>query len=391
MFEAGQRLRAQALLEAMRGSRSAHEATTIPVADLQGRLGAGELLLGWLCGTEQTLLFAFTQDARHVFTIAAPRTLAQKIQAVRRMLASPPHGDQAHPSARKASEELARLVLGDALPLVTKSRALILVPDGPLDLVPFSALVVKGQPLVAARPTTIALGMTLESATPAADDTAPARKLLAIQGGSGLSMSEREVEWLAGTFQGVTVSRADRSVPDSAALASYQTLHFAGRVTYDEQNPWASGVDAGRRHAYPGGAAADPPPSADGMLRAEQIAGLELGADLVVLSSCAKTSSGEGAGALATSFLAAGAHAVIVPLWPLDDRATESLVRELYRTLDAGKPVAEALRAAQDHQRRTSGTQHPYYWAGFALWGDGAARLELKPNPIWKRGTPSKR
>jgi CHAT domain-containing protein len=133
-----------------------------------------------------------------------------------------------------------------------------------------------------------------------------------------------------------------------------------------------------------------PPPGADGMLRAERITALRSSADLVVLTSCAKLPALDGPAALATSFLAAGARAVIVPLWPLDDRDVESLVRELYRSLDAGKPAAEALRAAQDHQRRTSGTQHPYYWAGFALWGDGAVKLGLKPNPIWKRGTPGK-
>jgi CHAT domain-containing protein len=239
--------------------------------------------------------------------------------------------------------------------------------------------------LVATRPTAVSPSVSFEHE--ALDDSGPSRTMLAVQGGAGLSASQREIEWLAATFQGVTVWRADRSVPDSATLAGYEALHFAGRVTYDDQDPFQTGVDAGRRHAAP--PADYPPPGADGIFHAKRIALMRLRADLVVLTSCAHASSTYGPAPFPTSFLAAGARAVIVPLWPLDDRDVESFVRELYRTLDTGQPIGEAFRQAQDHQRRTSGTQHPHYWAGWALWGDGSAKIDLKPNPIWKRGTPS--
>jgi len=372
------------------GANGTREVTPVSLGDVKGGLDDGELWLGWLCGSDRSLLFAVTRDQHRVFSISGVAALSEKIRSARKTLETSPHGGHDTKSATTAAEELARLVFGDALPLVSKARALILVPDGPVELVPFSALVVKGQPLVATRTTAVSLSVSFLNDSP--DESGPSRPLLAVQGGAGeprLSSSERELQWLAGTFQGVTVWSADRSVPDSAALAGYEALHFAGRVTYDDQDPWQSGVDAGRRHAPR--AATDPPsPGADGLLRAERIAALRVNADLVVLTTCAHSSSVHGAGPLPTSFLAAGVRAVIVPLWPLDDRDVESIVRELYRSLDAGKSAAEALRAAQDHQRRTSGTQHPYHWAGFALWGDGTVKLDLKPNPIWKRGTPGK-
>src|SRR5262249_12087595 len=129
---------------------------------------------------------------------------------------------------------------------------------------------------------------------------------------------------------------------------------------------------------------------ADGMFHAKRIALMRLSADLVVLTRCAHASSTYGPAPFPTSFLAAGARAVIVPLWPMDDRDVESLVRELYRSLDAGKPVAEALRQAKDPRGRTGRTQHPDSGAGFGAWGDGGVKLDLKPNPIWKRGPPGK-
>jgi hypothetical protein len=380
-FEVGQQSRLRGVVTMGPSS----EVTTIPLDDLQRRLDKGELLVDWLCGAERTLVFTISRDERHVFSIAGPAALAEKIRPARQALESRANPGQSAKSAKTAGEDLARLLFGDALPLVAKARTLILAPDGPLGLVPMTALVVNGQPLVATRTTTLSLALSFTTEAP--DAAEPGRAMLAVQGGAAEPQAERAIEWLAGTFQGVTLARADRSVPDSAALVGYEALHFAGRVTYDDEDPWKSGVDAGRRHAHSGD---DPPrPGDDGLLRAEHVAGLRLGARVVVLANCAHSAANIGPETLAASFLAAGARAVIVPLWPMDDRDVESLMRELYRTLDTGQPIGDAFRQAQDHQRRTSGTQHPHYWAGWSLWGDGSAKIDLKPNPIWKRGTPS--
>jgi hypothetical protein len=400
-YEIGQGFRARTLLESADGSGFLPAPPpSISAEDVQGQLDDGDLLLEWVCGPGPTRLFAFTHDRRWVFSIADSRTLAARIQAARGAVESAPGGGGDTKSARFASEELASLLFGDALGLVAKARALILVPEGPLRLVPFSALFVRGQPLVAARPVSVVPSMALLAEPRSWESTAPNQKLLAVQGsGSGgrLAAAEREVEWLAATFKGVTLSGSDRPAPDSAALGRYEALHFAGRVKLDELHPWRSGVDAGRSRragAVAGTPISEPASDAagsDGTLRAENISRLQLSARVVVLSSRGATTgppSGQGLTGLATAFLAAGGHAVVAPLWPLDDHATESLMREFYRTLAAGKTTAEALRAAQDHQRRTHGTVHPYYWAGFVVLGDGATTLKLPANPIWKRGGP---
>ncbi|MBC7987372.1 MAG: CHAT domain-containing protein, partial [Sphingomonadaceae bacterium] len=65
--------------------------------------------------------------------------------------------------------------------------------------------------------------------------------------------------------------------------------------------------------------------------------------------------------------------AVIASHWPAPDDfgATERLITGFF----AGTPgagIAGSLRAAQTALMDDPTTSHPYYWAGFAVIGDGA-------------------
>lgn len=120
-------------------------------------------------------------------------------------------------------------------------------------------------------------------------------------------------------------------------------------------------------------------------LSAEEVLGLEVAADLAVLSSCASGVSGHRGGddqvGLTRSFLLyAGARSMIVGLWYVADESTRRLMERFYRTLlsveghyagSAGTMAkAEALRRAQQGMIRTKGYDHPYFWSTFVLVGD---------------------
>src|SRR5207248_4148185 len=90
----------------------------------------------------------------------------------------------------------------------------------------------------------------------------------------------------------------------------------------------------------------------DGILRAHELYNLNLPVDLVVLSACqsglGKDIRGEGLVGLTQGLMYAGAARVIVSLWSVSDRATASLMGQLYREmLTKGRTPAAALRAAQ--------------------------------------------
>jgi CHAT domain-containing protein len=125
------------------------------------------------------------------------------------------------------------------------------------------------------------------------------------------------------------------------------------------------------------------------LLTLEDVLGLRLDADLVVLSAC-NTAAADGRGAEALSglgrgFFYAGSRAVLATHWPVETEAARVLVSELFARY-AGDPEisrAQALRMAMlalidgPGKRDSSGKTlyayaHPLFWAPYALYGDGA-------------------
>lgn len=118
----------------------------------------------------------------------------------------------------------------------------------------------------------------------------------------------------------------------------------------------------------------------DGYLTASEAGQLKLSADLVILSACDTGATGDPGpayGGLLRAFFYAGARALVVSNWAIDDEAAEHLTTRLVREMRSGHPAAEAMRRAQlsllDNQRHH--LSHPSHWAALSLIGDGQARL----------------
>lgn len=167
---------------------------------------------------------------------------------------------------------------------------------------------------------------------------------------------------------------AIRQMSASGQLARYRILHFATHGT-------VAGELEGTRQPGLILTPATDDKADDGYLSANEIAGLRLDADWVILSAC-NTASGVGhAGTeplsgLARSFFYAGARAVLVSHWEVDSDATVDLVTRTVREAgraDAPTDRAEALRKAM-LAMISNGRSHPAYWAPFVLVGDGGVR-----------------
>jgi CHAT domain-containing protein/tetratricopeptide (TPR) repeat protein len=110
------------------------------------------------------------------------------------------------------------------------------------------------------------------------------------------------------------------------------------------------------------------------LLDALQLGGEELKRTrLVVLSACS-TAGSEGRTLSETSslermFLTQGVPQVIATRWSVDSSASQELVVTFYNHLLLGIPVTEALRQARQQIRARDGYAHPYYWAGFSVFG----------------------
>jgi CHAT domain-containing protein/tetratricopeptide (TPR) repeat protein len=143
-------------------------------------------------------------------------------------------------------------------------------------------------------------------------------------------------------------------------------LHFATHGFTDEEFPLESGLALSTPRAKGGD---------NGLLQAWEIfESLRLDASLVTLSACrtglGKQLAGEGLLGLTWAFQYAGARSVLASLWEVNDASTGELMRRFYGHLGRGESKAEALRLAQVELLRRRPTSPPYFWAAFQLMGE---------------------
>jgi hypothetical protein len=111
----------------------------------------------------------------------------------------------------------------------------------------------------------------------------------------------------------------------------------------------------------------------DGWLQPREIAALDFGGRLVVLSACDSATgfllSGEGPLSLARAFFAGGAGGVVATRWPLRDDDAAFVMERFYRALASGVGAAAALRRTR--LDAIDAGLPAAAWAGLVLVGDG--------------------
>jgi CHAT domain-containing protein len=115
-------------------------------------------------------------------------------------------------------------------------------------------------------------------------------------------------------------------------------------------------------------------PDDSGVFSLESLKPLSIRANTVVLAACGTGLGGEHRGegllTLGRPLMAAGARAVVVSLWNVDDRAMRMLTTAFHRYLATGKySPAAALQLAQQSLMRSSEFQEPWAWAALNLQG----------------------
>ncbi len=148
-------------------------------------------------------------------------------------------------------------------------------------------------------------------------------------------------------------------VEDEATEAEFRArtrqcnvLHLATHSAFRPDNPFFSWVRL-----------------VDARVTVTDLYGMELpGRPLVTLSACETALGGQRGGGLiglGRSLLAAGASALVVSLWKVEDDSTAQFMEGFYRGLLSEQSLSSALRSAQLEMLRHY--RHPFYWASFIL------------------------
>jgi CHAT domain-containing protein len=328
-----------------------------------------------------------------------------------------------------ASHRLFSQLFGNLADDLVGLRRLIVVPTGPLASIPFEVLVSRPgragdyagsrwlvQDLAITHTPSLASFISLRStrlvksqpyrllaiADPAIGKASPARPpagivvpvgtgscaadgavpRAAIAGLNALPDTRQEVQAVGRAIGGkatlLTGGEANEPAFYRQSLSEYRILYFAthGLIPGELACQSEAGLvltppaKSGTNHAD------------DGMLSASEIAGLNLHADLVVLSACNTAASagsgqsgGEALSGLAQAFFRAGARNLVVTHWQVPSAATTQLMSNAFAAMqrDTALPIDEALRKAQVAAIGDRAKAHPFFWGAFEVLGDGAA------------------
>jgi CHAT domain-containing protein len=174
----------------------------------------------------------------------------------------------------------------------------------------------------------------------------------------------------------------DTAVKNRGDLGDYRIIHFATHGLVTAPRPSCP--------ARPALVTSFGDGDSDGLLTFQEIFDLKINADLVILSACdtagaasvtatreaGLSGGGNALDGLVRSFIGAGGRSVIASHWPAPDDfdATKRLIGGLFGT-PQGTSVADAMWRTQLRLMDDAQTSHPYYWAGFAIIGDGSQPL----------------
>ncbi|XP_022791436.1 tetratricopeptide repeat protein 28-like [Stylophora pistillata] len=255
----------------------------------------------------------------------------------------------------------------------------IFVPEGPLSLVPFAALVNLNMQYLSEtfRIRVIPSLSTLQLVTDCPEDFH--RKTGALLVGDPyleevlfkgnklcqLPYSKKEVE-MVGKILDASPLIGKKATKDEVLkrLSAVALVHIAAHGAMETGEIALAPNPTRESHQ---------PEEKDFLLTMTDVSEADLRARLVVLSCCHSARGeikAEGVVGIARAFLGAGARSVLVSLWAIDDEATFQFMKHFYEELVKGKRVSEALNQAMRSMRKSETFKEVKYWAPFVLIGD---------------------
>jgi CHAT domain-containing protein len=322
---------------------------------------------------ESALLVEFYNDGTHVWAFILSTTAIDVIQlpvavdaldqlidqlqfnitcAVR--VGISPAARQLAVLSRQIAQRLYQVLLHPLESIICRYQRLVVVPYGALHYLPFHLLHTGTHYLVEQCEVVVLPAAGLITHRP--PQQPKGATVLAHSQDGLLPQALVEARYVHSLFSGDLYTEAD-GVREVLRRTPRQILHLAAHGEHRIDHPDLSYIQL-----------------ADGLLYTDDLLQHDLSYELVTLSACesgrAHVDAGDELIGLGRGFLYAGAGALIVSLWRVDDASTVALMRDIYHALSNGSSKAEALRAAQCAALTRDPDLHPAFWGAFQLVGD---------------------
>ncbi|MDD2855285.1 MAG: CHAT domain-containing tetratricopeptide repeat protein [Desulfuromonadaceae bacterium] len=329
--------------------------------DVSRLLEPGVVLLSYYQLPERLLCWKIERTGSTLTIQDIPaKDLSVKISSYRRML-------QNLEPLEKQSSELYQLLLARPLVGTSSLNAVGIVPHGSLHYLAFATLSDGRDYLIDRQKLFYLPAASVLKYTLARRSNEKKLHILAIGnpdlGNASLDLpfAEREAGTLRWNYPDVTTLTRERATESWLRLhiSEFGVIHIASHGEFDPVNPLFSAIRLAKDNG------------ADGKLQAEEIFGLDIRADLVVLSACqtglGEIKSGDDVVGMNRAFIFAGTHSLMSSLWRVSDVSTAIMMKQFYRNyMTYGK--AESLTRAMQHVKNRY--PHPGYWGAFVLTGD---------------------
>lgn len=342
------------------GRRATTTSHVFERAATQAALGADQAMVVYFTIKEELVAFVVTRDHLHVVRqLASCEQINTAMQQVRFQVSALRFGSGLGSTFNTSLTRRIKAHLQTLYDLLLRplepyigDKHLVIVPHAALYYVPFHALHDGTMYVVEQREVSSQLSARLVHKPPRSSPLEHA-VLVGVPDDRTPSV-RREITVLAELFaHSDTLLDGDATLAALAEHASHaDVLHLACHGAFRPDNPLFSSLRL-----------------ADGQLTVRDAYNLKLQCKLAVLSACetgvSMIAPGDEVLGMSRGFFAAGAEALLVSLWAVDDDATAHLMESLYRNLLAGQKASTALRNAQIHMLKHY--DHPFFWAPFRL------------------------
>ncbi len=329
--------------------------------EIQGLMEPQTALISYYLLPEEVLIWLLRDKSIDLFRVPVDReALAGEILDYRRMT-------QNLEPVRTTSQSLYKLLIEPVEEKLNRTEYLAITPHGFLHYLSFATLYDGNRYLLEKYPLFYLPGAGMLEYSINKRKKEKNTNVLAIGNPDlgdpalDLPFSEYEVGSIKWNFDNITILTGERATEGDVKknISEFGVIHLASHGEFNSVNPLFSAIKlAGDRET-------------DGDLEAEEVFGLHIDADIVLLSACqtglGKVTKGDDVIGLNRAFFYAGAHAVISSLWRVSDVSTALLVKQFYRQYRT-KNKALSLRSAALHVKNRY--PHPGYWGAFVLSGD---------------------